>query len=84
MGFSDLARTYVKDDQIVKNYLSSIISKSDQAAKLVQQLMAFSRQQKLSLRTHSVSELISQSIDFTKTVPENIELIFDELDLFKH
>ena len=24
MGFSDLARTYVKDDQIVKNYLSSI------------------------------------------------------------
>ena len=81
MGFSDLARTYVKDDLIVKNYLSSIISKTDQAAKLVQQLMAFSRQQKLSLRTHSVGELISQSIDFTKkTIPENIELIFDELD----
>ena len=85
MGFSDLARTYVKDDQIVKNYLSSIISKSDQAAKLVQQLMAFSRQQKLSLRTHSVSELISQSIDFTKkTIPENIELIFDELDFYSN
>ena len=81
MGFSDLARTYVKDDLIVKNYLSSIISKTDQAAKLVQQLMAFSRQQKLSLRTYSVSELITQSIDFTKkTIPENIELIFDELD----
>ena len=85
MGFSDLARTYVKDDLIVKNYLSSIISKTDQAAKLVQQLMAFSRQQKLSLRTHSVSELISQSIDFTKkTIPENIELIFDELDFYSN
>ena len=85
MGFSDLARTYVKDDLIVKNYLSSIISKTDQAAKLVQQLMAFSRQQKLSLRTHSVGELISQSIDFTKkTIPENIELIFDELDFYSN
>ena len=85
IGFSDLARTYVKDDLIVKNYLSSIISKSDQAANLVQQLMAFSRQQKLSLRTHSVSELISQSIDFTKkTIPENIELICDELGFYSN
>ncbi len=81
MGFSDLARTYVKDDSIAKDYLSSIISKSDQAANLVQQLMAFSRQQKLNLRSSNINELINQSIDFIKkTIPENIQLRNNEID----
>ena len=81
MGFSDLARTSVKDDSIVKDYLSSIINKSEQAANLVQQLMAFSRQQKLNLKTSNINELIIQSIDFIKkTIPENIQLKNNEID----
>ena len=81
IGFSDLAKTYVKDDLIIKDYLSSIINKSDQAANLVQQLMAFSRQQKLDLRSSNINELINQSIDFIKkTIPENIQLKSNEID----
>ena len=81
IGFSDLAKTYVKDDLIIKDYLSSIINKSDQAANLVQQLMAFSRQQKLDLRSSNINELINQSIDFIKkTIPENIQLKINEID----
>ena len=81
IGFSDLAKTYVKDDLIIKDYLSSIINKSDQAANLVQQLMAFSRQQKLDLRSSNINELINQSIDFIKkTIPENIQLKNNEID----
>ena len=81
MGFSDLARTFVKHDSIVKDYLSSIINKSEQAANLVQQLMAFSRQQKLNLKISNINELINQSIDFIKkTIPENIQLKNNEID----
>ena len=81
IGFSDLARTHINEDIIIKDYLSSIINKSEQAAALVQQLMAFSRQQKLKLNCINLDQLISRSIDFiNKTIPENIKLTYKELN----
>jgi PAS domain S-box-containing protein len=76
VGHLDLARSRVApDDPITKN-LDKIAAASERAAKLVQQILAFSRQQPANRSVTSVRAVIEEVAELLRaTIPAGIQLV---------
>ena len=75
MGYAELALYDVENHEHVANNLKNIIDRCEKAALLVQQLLAFSRQQVLHPKTINLNEIALNSVNLLENViGENIEL----------
>ncbi|MFH1851622.1 MAG: PAS domain S-box protein [Candidatus Neomarinimicrobiota bacterium] len=87
LGFAELAQSHINDHAATGEYLDNIIEKCSNAATLVQQLLAFSRQQVLNRQVLNLNTVIKGSIKFLqRVIGENIRIIRNlnpDIDLIK-
>jgi len=75
IGFAELALGSLDDRVALADYLNKIIDRSDKSARLVRQLLAFSRQQILDLKKVDLNRLIMEASRFlTQVIGEHIDL----------
>jgi len=75
MGYAELALYDVENQELVANNLKNIIDRCEKAALLVQQLLAFSRQQVLNPKTINLNKVAFNSVNLLENViGENIIL----------
>ena len=75
IGFAELALGSLDDRVALADYLKKIIDRSDKSARLVRQLLAFSRQQILDLKKVDLNRIIMEASRFlTKVIGEHIDL----------
>lgn len=75
IGYADLGLAELRDDHKLRKTLKAIIHKSDDAATLIRQLLAFSRKQILDIRVMDLNQIIRQSSDFlNRVLKDNIKL----------
>ncbi len=74
IGFAELAVENIEADTPEKSYIESIIRKSDHAATLVRQILAFSRKQMLDIRQVDLNQsIVSISNFIERVIGEHIE-----------
>lgn len=78
VGYSELGLKKIENRPAVLEYFKSIIRRSDQGAKLVRELLAFSRKQPLRLQLVDLNEVVTESSKFlNQVIGEDIELKTD-------
>ncbi len=78
IGYAELALGNLDDKNNIKEYLELIIDRGEKSAGLVQQLLAFSRQQILRFKTVDLNDLIQNSTKLlVRIIGENITLNTD-------
>ncbi len=78
IGYAELALGQIDANHPAAEYINNIISRSDSAATLVKQLLAFSRQQILDISSININSIIMESARFlTKVIGEHIKLKTD-------
>ncbi len=84
MGYAELALYDVENTDLVANNLKNILDRCEKAGLLVQQLLAFSRQQVLNFKTLDLNAVVSNSVNLLQNViGENIELSVELDDALK-
>ncbi len=75
IGFAELALGSLDNQAALADYLAKIIERSDKSARLVRQLLAFSRQQILDLNKVDINRIILEASRFlTQVIGEHIDL----------
>jgi signal transduction histidine kinase/CheY-like chemotaxis protein len=75
IGYGSLLKMHVEDDEKMLQYVEQVLSSSEKAAKLVQQLLAFSRKQIINPKPVSINKLLKDVTKLmSRLLPENIEL----------
>ncbi len=75
MGFTDLARMKVRDDDTILNYLNSISSASLRARDLVRHILTFSRKSDVTMQPISMDPIIKETLKFIRaSLPSNIQI----------
>lgn len=75
MGNSEIGLSEVTEDSPISDRFNSIIRRSEQGAKLVSQLLAFSRKQILDVQPINLNAVIDESLEFLhRVIGENIQL----------
>jgi len=75
MGYASLLQTKLKDDDLLSEYAQKIISSSQTAANLTQDLLTFSTQKPIHPQPVNMHEIIKESkAILSKIIKENIEL----------
>lgn len=75
IGYADLGMRQLDTDDKLNRYFEQIKTSANHAAKLTRQILAFSRQQHLSLKAINLNEVISSfEIMTQRLLPENINL----------
>ncbi len=75
IGFADLAAEIISTEHPAYNYIDALIKRADDAATLVQQLLAFSRKQILDLKIINVNQVLGQTSEFlAKIMHDDIQL----------
>ena len=78
IGFADLAAELLTEENTAYPYIDAIIKRADDAATLVQQLLAFSRKQILDTRIIDLNKTLSHSSEFmAKILHDDISLRTD-------
>lgn len=74
IGHATLIKSMI--DSEVGGHAERIVETSERAARLVRQLLAFSRNQVLQLQVWSVNQIARESVElFRRLLPENIEVV---------
>jgi len=75
IGFAELAANSIETDIPAQKYIKSIIRKSDDAATLVKQILAFSRKQILDIKLLDMNDSVISITNFIeRVIGEDIEL----------
>lgn len=76
IGYSDLALVNLPKEHELRNVFNAIIKKSDDAAILIRQLLAFSRKQILDIRLSDLNHILKHTAQFLERVlRDDIKLI---------
>ncbi len=75
MGFANLARMSVAEDDRLRPYLDQILISSERAADLTQSLLAFGRKQKITLAPRDINDVVRNASKLlVRLLHEDIEL----------
>lgn len=75
MGNADLANDKLPENSIVKKYLNTVVSSGERAAKLVRQILTFSRLKTENFKTINLSEVVRDAVKMTRSaIPMNIDI----------
>jgi PAS domain S-box-containing protein len=78
IGYGDLLRMQIKDDNPLRNYVNEILKTSQSASRLTQSLLAFSRKQVIDLKPCKISTVIQGAERLLgRLLSEDIALVID-------
>jgi len=78
MGNADLAQDKLPDNSPVKKYLNTVVNSGERAAKLVKQILTFSRLKTENFTTINLSEVVGDAVKMTRsTIPMNVDIQCD-------
>ena len=81
MGLGNLMQMSLAPDDRNRPYIDQIVASSEKAADLTQSLLAYSRQQRITLEPHGVGEVVAATVKLLKRLlPEDIELKLHRCD----
>ena len=81
MGLGDLIQLSIGKDDIHRPYVDQIVASSKRAADLTQSLLAFSREQRITLKPRKVNDVVASTAKLLKRLlPEDIRLTINLTD----
>ncbi len=81
MGYGDMIRMRLKDDDPIRRFIDQILSSSERAAKLTRSLLAFSRKQIIAPKPSDLNDIIRKvGTMLSPIIGEDIDLKFSLAD----
>jgi len=78
LGFAELSAVLCEDNELLKNNLSEIITASERAGKLIEQILTFSRQTEKNVSLLQLGPIVKEVLKLLRaSMPANIDIVAD-------